>query len=173
VQCEFSPRIEGPGLLEYAEKYYDPRENEMENVVGPRLRKNAFCSLDDLITIGNWKSPRIRRHILANSDGDVKEISRIALCSGNERVRIGALQLISGVSWAMASVILHFGFDNQYPILDFRALWTLQAMPKVYTFDFWWEYTLFCRQMASEHGVTMRVLDRALWQYSKEHQQAP
>jgi hypothetical protein len=41
----------------------------------------------------------------------------------------------------------------------------------VYEFSFWWEYTQFCRKLAAEAGVSMRTLDRALWQYSKENQE--
>jgi hypothetical protein len=30
-------------------------------------------------------------------------------------------------------------------------------------------YTEYTREIAKESGVSMRVLDRALWQFSKEH----
>ena len=33
--------------------------------------------------------------------------------------------------------------------------------------NYGWQYTCFCRQLVAETGVTMRTLDRALWQYSK------
>jgi len=42
--------------------------------------------------------------------------------------------------------------------------------PRKYTFDFWWQYTLYCRRIAKKAGVRMRTLDKALWQYSKERQ---
>ena len=41
-----------------------------------------------------------------------------------------------------------------------------------YNFEFWNEYTQFCRKLASEAMVSMRELDRALWKYSKEKQNA-
>lgn len=79
--------------------------------------------------------------------------------------------LLDGVSWPVASVLLHFGSCDRYPILDFRALWSLRIkVPKQYDFGFWWAYTLYCRSLADEHNVSMRTLDRALWQYSKEKQ---
>jgi len=34
----------------------------------------------------------------------------------------------------------------------------------------WWNYTVYCRALASKAGVDMRTLDQALWQYSKEKQ---
>jgi hypothetical protein len=40
----------------------------------------------------------------------------------------------------------------------------VEASAVVYNFEFWWEYTLFCRELAQEAKVNMRELDRALWQ---------
>jgi len=78
--------------------------------------------------------------------------------------------LLSGVGWPMASVILHWCHADPYPILDFRALWSLGLDPlPPYDFDLWRAYTGHCRGLAAA-GVTMRDLDRALWQYSKEKQ---
>ena len=60
---------------------------------------------------------------------------------------------------------------SRYPILDFRALWSVGVKaPLKYSFDFWWRYTVFFRRLATRAGVRMRTLDKALWQYSKEHQ---
>lgn len=86
-------------------------------------------------------------------------------------MRIEVLTLLCGVGWPMASVILHFGYENQYPILDFRALWSLGVdAPNSYTFQIWEPYTHFTRELADKAGVSMRELDRALSQYSKEKQ---
>jgi hypothetical protein len=84
------------------------------------------------------------------------------------------LRYLRGVNWPTASVLLHFGTRNRYPILDFRALWSLgnDKRPTSYTFEYWWAYTEACRRLAKEAGVTMRELDRALWQYSKERSMA-
>jgi hypothetical protein len=43
-------------------------------------------------------------------------------------------------------------------------------VPSQYNFDFWWEYVEFCRELADTNNVSMRTLDQALWQYSKENQ---
>jgi hypothetical protein len=79
---------------------------------------------------------------------------------------------LHGVSWPTASVFLHFAGRDRYPILDYRALWSLGIeKPIAYTFDFWWHYTLFCRKLADEAYVSMRTLDRALWQFSASQPQ--
>ncbi len=50
-------------------------------------------------------------------------------------------------------------------------LWSLgHAKPPAYTVDFWLAYTRFMRDLAVASGLSMRELDRALWQYSKENQ---
>jgi hypothetical protein len=40
----------------------------------------------------------------------------------------------------------------------------------MYRFDAWWEYTKYCRVLAEASAFSMRELDRALWQYSKDNQ---
>ena len=71
-----------------------------------------------------------------------------------------------------ASVLLHLAHRDPYPILDVRAIWSLgvEKQPSSYSFEFWWAYTAKCRSLAMEAGIPMRVLDRALWQFSRENQ---
>lgn len=91
----------------------------------------------------------------------------------SERLRIEALTLLDGIGWPSASVILHFFHKQKYPILDYRALWSVSLeVPYRYIFEFWWAYVIYCRDLAKNAKVTMRTLDRALWQYSKENQKA-
>ena len=94
-----------------------------------------------------------------------------ALSTQNERLKIEVLTLLCGVEWPTASVILHFCANDRYPILDFRAMWSLSVdVPKAYDFDFWWGYVQYARHLADETRMTMRTIDRALWQFSKENQ---
>lgn len=37
--------------------------------------------------------------------------------------------------------------------------------------EFWTSYAAVCRAIALEQGMTVRDLDMALWQYSKEQQE--
>lgn len=102
----------------------------------------------------------------------VREVTSIALTTKNERVAIEALTLLRGVSWPTASVFLHFCSRRPYPILDFRALWSLTcgATPAEYDFALWQAYVECTRGIAKGAKVSMRELDRALWAYSKRHQ---
>ena len=161
-----------PGEIEHwASRYSYPGETELLASVPPRVKAAGYLTSDDLLELGVWKSPRVRSKVLSNSDSLVREVTRIALATPEERLRPHVLLALYGVGWPVASVILHLCHDDPYPILDFRALWSVSAdVPSVYGFDFWQAYTAFCRKVASDAGVSMRQLDRALWQYSKEHQ---
>ena len=78
---------------------------------------------------------------------------------------------LEGVEWPTASTLLHFCDRRPYPILDFRALWSLgySKAPR-YTMEFWLAYLNFTRQLARRLELDIGTLDRALWQYSKERQ---
>ncbi|MEL6613293.1 MAG: hypothetical protein AAFQ53_14430 [Bacteroidota bacterium] len=127
--------------------------------------KEALCALC------NWKSPRSRPLVLANPAAYVEEVTATSLLARSERLRIEVLLLLRGVGWPSASVLLHFGHSNSYPILDVRALWSLGCDASVrYTFGLWWEYVEVCRGIAKRTGLSMRELDQALWQYAAEQQ---
>ena len=124
-----------------------------------------------LRSLAEWKAPRSAGNVEDNAPSFVHEVTRFALSTDNERARIEALTLLSGVQWPTASVVLHFFHTDKYPILDFRALWSLGIeQPSQYTFDFWKHYVSVCRHLSRRHSVSMRELDKALWQFSKENQ---
>ncbi|MBK8727319.1 MAG: hypothetical protein IPL96_15100 [Holophagaceae bacterium] len=134
--------------------------------------QSAGClSKAQLRILARWKSPRSAPHIEHNSDLFVQEVTRFALSANDERSRIESLTILDGVSWPTASVILHFFHPDLYPILDVRAIWSVGLpQPSQYTFEFWSKYLNFCRALALRNKVDMRVLDQALWQYSKDRQ---
>lgn len=134
-------------------------------------RGRGYLTKNDLVKIGDWKSPRIRRHIAKNSEEIVYEATLLALGTASVRLAPQILMALDGVGLPMASTILHWCHPDPFPILDFRALWTLGCeMPSVYTLDFWEKYVESLRSLRLEWDCEMRTLDKALWQYSKEHQ---
>ena len=107
--------------------------------------------------------------VAKNSDAFVEHITRAALAVTDESERMAALCALRGVDMPTASVLLHFAFPDRYPIIDWRALESLgQPAPSAYTTKYWLAYADACRELASQAGVTVRVLDKALWQYSRE-----
>ena len=151
---------------------YTNNENELSHIK-PKIQKKGFLTKDQLSAVAQWKSPRSAGKVLNNHKNYVQEITSIALSGQNERTRIEVLTLLDGVLWPTASVILHFFHKDPYPIIDYRALWSISIKApssSQYKFDFWWQYVLFCRNIAEQNHIDMRTLDRALWQYSKENQ---
>ncbi len=147
------------------------REQRIEREIAPRARSDGYYTKSDFLVLTRWKSPRAQPKCASNSAELIEEATATALGAQDERLRIGVLRLLDGVEWPTASVLLHFGLLDPYPILDFRPLWSFGLeKPPAYTFPFWWEYVQTCRRLAEESGVSMRDLDRALWQYSKEKQ---
>jgi hypothetical protein len=149
---------------------FDPEPDRVfEEVIGPAVRARGHCTRDEFLALCEWKSPRSRGRCARNSAELVEEATRTAFTARSEPLRVGVLTLLDGVSWPTASVILHFCHPDPYPVMDYRALWSLGVdTPPAYTFDFWWEYTLTCRELARRLGIGMRELDRGLWQYAKE-----
>ena len=157
----------------WARRYSYPGADEEAALLRlkPRIRKARRLTKDQLVRICTWKAARSAGNARGNDPEYVEHLTRLSFAASNERARIELLTLLDGVGWPTASVILHFFHKGRYPILDYRALWSVGAKPpRRYTFDFWWSYTLFCRRLAKKAGVRMRTLDKALWQYSKERQ---
>lgn len=169
--AEFSLRFPLDQVAYWSTQYDYSEEAHLEHEVGPRVREQGYCTREEFMALCEWKSPRVRPRCASNAADFVEAVTRTALSTPNERLRIEVLTLLTGVSWPTASVVLHWGHNEPYPILDFRALWSLGFdSPPRYQFDFWWNYTQHCRRLAEEAGVSMRVLDRALWAYSEKTQ---
>ena len=135
------------------------------------FKKHRYLNKETFVSIGRWKTKRQTKNYLKNGDNFVKEITQRALSTKGELSRIESLMQLHGVSWAVASVILHFAFLNRYPILDFRAIWSLGLpQPKSYNFKFWQEYVAVFRNLLQATGLPARTVDRGLWMYSKLHQ---
>jgi hypothetical protein len=156
----------------FASRYSYQLEDKIVEEIGPRAKSKGYFTEEDFKALCYWKTPRSQSKVNSNPPGMIEEATRIALSTDYEEIRIGVLTLLHGVSWPTASVVLHFAHTDPYPIIDYRALWSLgiQKRPQFYTFDYWWDYVQICRELAGKHGVSMRDLDRALWQYSKENQ---
>lgn len=158
-------------ILKWANNY-DSSQEELDIIeLKPKIQQIGYINKTQLKRIAYWKSPRSAKHIEANSDEYVEEITSWSFSAKEERSKIEVLTLLNGLSWPSASVILHFFHPSPYPILDVRALWSVTSNnTNQYSFSFWWEYVQFCREIAERNSVNMRTLDRPLWQYSKENQ---
>jgi hypothetical protein len=136
---------------------------------GAAARARGRYTRGELRLLCAWKSARSRPLVAANSAAAIGRATRAALAATDEGVRMEALLALEGVGVPTASVLLHFAHPGDYPILDVRALESLGVKGRsVYPVAFWLGYLDACRELAARHGVSLRTLDKALWQHSKE-----
>lgn len=147
---------------------YDYEDDSGVRELGRRARARGWYTRPEFIEICEWKTVRVRSRAAANSDRAVEEATRRALAARNSTAAIEALRTLHGVDWAVASVFLHFGHADPFPILDFRALEALGVARRTASARLWDDYVDFTRSLARRAGVDMRTLDRALWQWSNE-----
>lgn len=159
--------------IKYDKRYLGTNDEKTEKELKKHFLSKHYLNRQQLIKLCLWKSKRPQKHYkdIENDDLAVKEITKFALSCKSEVARIKALTMLKGVSWPVASVILHFAYPNKYPILDFRAIWSLAwPQPKKYDCAFWSNYIKEIKKIAKNNKVSLRTLDKALWYYSKENQ---
>ena len=155
----------------WSSRYDYPPDSRVSDLV-PLVREQGYLTHEQLLVVVNWKAPRSRGLAESAAPELVVDATRIALSTPHEELRIGAPSLVPGVGYPMACVLLHFFHPDAYPIIDYRALWSLslEQTYSYYTFRAWWRYVEACRRFSREAGVDMRTFDRALWQFSNENQ---
>ena len=170
----FHLRFPVADVPKWAAAYLYAPDAEAE-ALGRTARLRGYYTREEFLAVARWKTARSTSRCARNSAGLIEEATTTALRTSDERLRIGTLTLLEGVSMPTASVLLRLAHKDPYPILDYRALWSLgiETPPASYSFEFWMAYTRTCRSLAKQAGVSMRTLDRGLWQFSKEHQPLP
>ena len=159
-------------ISDWAHRFEFGGDAEIENGVAAPAKEQGFLTRDQFLRICRWKTQRSRKKCEKNDEGMVREATRIALAADHEPIKTAVLRSLNGVDWPTASTILHFCDARPYPILDFRALWSLgiKKYPAYVSDRFFQEYTEYVRSLSTSTGHSMRTIDRALWQYSKENQ---
>ncbi len=137
--------------------------------LGAAVRARGHYTRAEFIEVCAWKTVRSRPKVAANSDEAVVDATGRALSAVDEAARISPLLELAGVGVPTASTLLYFVYPDDYPILDVRALESLGVKPRsVYPVGFWLAYLNACRTLARRAEVSVRTLDKALWQHSKE-----
>jgi hypothetical protein len=156
----------------WADKYgYDVDDDGVIDAIAPVVRARGHFLRDDFLRTYRWKTHRTIRHAEKYSDAEIADVTGVAFRQTDEKLRVDLLRALDGVDWPVASTLLHVGVSSDYPIIDLRALWSLNStMPSYVNFEFWWAYVECCRRFAAAAGVSVRELDQALWAYSDAHQ---
>lgn len=137
--------------------------------VGIAVRARGYYTREEFIEVCAWKTVRSRPKVSRNAEAAVVEATGAAIATEDEAARMAALLQLDGVGVPTASTLLYCAFPDGYPILDVRALESLGVKPRSqYPLSFWLGYLDACRELAQRAGVSLRTLDKALWQHSKE-----
>jgi len=151
-------------------KYYKTEDylfGEMANNI--RARSPIHITLEELLYITFWKSPRNLRSVMKNNSQDVIEITKGGLNKkeGLEKTlalttRINGKKL-TGVGVAIASAILTIIDPEQYGVIDFHAWHALYGEKKsLFSAKDYLKYLNDIKRIAEEEGVTPREIDKGL-----------
>ena len=144
-------------------------DNRLESIVDA-VKGSGHLTKDDLTTLSHWARNRSTYRIESHTDDFIKEKTGFALSLDTaEPDRINRLLELDGVGWMVASAILHWFHQDDYPIWSPPARNSVgidnnSGAPKR---GEWEAYVKLCRKLAKKNGVDMRTLDRALWKYSE------
>jgi hypothetical protein len=165
--CKFRLQFDPAWITGLAKRY--GYESDDDALAAGRQIASGDCGRQQLVTIFEWKTKgRGRSRLLGNSDPEIADALNLASHAKTDRAAIAVLLGLQGVQVPVASAILTAIYPKRYTVIDFRALEALGCDSKDRSVNFYLAYLKTCRQLASEHDVTLRNLDRALWQWSSE-----
>ncbi len=149
---------------------YGSEQDEEVFKAGSYIRDGNY-SRENLKVIVRWKSARKIAFIDDNTDSEIARALRFAADTRtSEKLAVEILDRLHGVGLPMASAILTAIHPDKYTVIDFRALESLGVSKwPTDSIDYYVSYLQKCRELAHKHHVDLRTLDRALWQWSKEH----
>lgn len=173
-------------ILAYAEfyDYYVGKEEENKEKDILAEAKNVY-SADDLFKliykergILDWKGVlRIKHYFkdenywdMRKKENFLKEIKTSGQypLKNKDIVRNIGNNSYRGVSFPIASTIVYFFSERNCPIIDVRAVETLQSYgykDRVKDSYDWVNYFNVCFEIIHKYGISFRTLDKALWIY--------
>ena len=157
----------------WASKYAYRKADERAFEAGKRIR-NGDYGRTNLEEIVHWKSERRKALIAHNSDAEIKDALSLAVSAKEPRSALAVLMGLCGVALPMASTILTAVCPDAYTITDYRAMEALgQPGADYYNLNMYLhDYLPTCRRFASQAGVSLRTLDKALWTWSEKNPRA-
>ncbi len=149
---------------------YEYGDDRQVSDAGKKIARGEY-DLAHLETIYRWKTKgrgisRLRKNTIA----EIADGLRLAAGAKTERAAMAVLCGLVGIDVPVASAVLTAMNPERYTIIDFRALESLGVPdPPVLTVNYYLKYLDHCRKLAEQHKLSLRTLDRALWQWSKRN----
>lgn len=161
---KFNYSIHSSEIPTLLEEYRSEMKSETAALESGRRIVAGDYSLENLRPIIAWKASRALGHVGQNTAGELEEALSLVVKGVSDRASIAILMGLSGVRAPMASAILTAIAPERFTVIDKLA--PLEQRRWDLTPDFYIAYLKFCRATADKQGLSLRDLDRALWQYS-------
>ena len=155
-----------PGKIQALAAQFELADDKTIIETGQKIAAGEH-SFRHLKTIVAWKSARALGRVARNTEADVTDALRLAVSAASERSAIAILTGLRGMDVPLASAVMWAIAPTRFTIIDYRALESLGVRPAP-TIEFYLGYLAYCHELAATHGVSLRELDRALWQWSEE-----
>jgi hypothetical protein len=161
----FALKFDKSQIPEWASRYDGTYDEHVERVVAPRVRAVGYFTTEDFIDLCVWKETRqrTRKAWKRNDEEYIRAVTGAALATKNEQFALIALTCLEGIRGSIASAMLHWAHADCYPIIHKMAALSLGVTPADMVLH-WPAYIHYCRDLADECGVSMRDLDRALYE---------
>lgn len=144
------------------------------------VRETGYFTRVEFLSMCKWKEPRQRRRQdwTANTEDQVQALSGQSLRAPDEARRILHLCRLRGVGIPLASALLTLVDPERYGVIDIRV-WQLLALYQEVDYDLdgralkvlhWLDYLDRIRLWAGEFNVSVRAIERTLFQHHREIQ---
>lgn len=131
----------------------------------------------DLTVIYRWKFRRyyldqkIKALTTDSTNAQARDWTRRANINADDLAALRLAGLLPGCATAGASAVLMAANPQRFTVMDKRAikslaylkLWDTAAQGSGATYEHWLAYLQICRKLSTDHALTLRDIDRALW----------
>ena len=144
------------------------------------VRATTYFTRSEFLIMCKWKEPRERRrqNWASNTEDEVQTLSAQAFGAPDEARRILHLCRLRGVGIPVASAFLALIDPERYGVIDIRV-WQLLALYNEVDYDpdgrtlqvlHWLDYLDKIRLWAGEQKVSVRTIERTLFQHHRDIQ---
>jgi len=144
------------------------------------VRATRYFTRSEFLCMCKWKEPRERRrqNWASNTEDEVRTLSAQAFGAPDEARRILHLCRLRGVGIPVASAFLALTDPEGYGVIDIRV-WQLLALYQEVDYDpdgrtlqvlHWLDYLDKIRLWAGEQKVSVRTIERTLFQHHRDIQ---
>ena len=152
-----------------------------EDLIGrlSHVKRQGYFNRSEFLAMCSWKSPRPRHLYESNSSAKIRRVSIDLFAAKCERQRVELLTSLKGVGVPTASAILTLTDPQDYGVIDIRVWQLLHRCGAVrtrpsgagFTCENWLEFLERLRDWAREFDVTVRDVERALFDYHRDNQE--